>query len=216
MERAELGRLVRERLAGVDGIVRVPSEAIDMFVLRDFLAEDECAALIARIEAERKPSRLMADHPDKAFRTSETCIFDPAEPTARSVGTRIDERLGIAPGHAERLQGQRYAVGQEFKPHHDYLRPTSPYWAEQEKIGGQRTWTAMIFLNVPEAGGETFFPHLRLKIPPRAGSLLTWNNLDGRGEPNPHSLHQGLPVLAGVKYVATRWYRERPWGVRTG
>jgi len=24
-------------------------------------------------------------------------------------------------------------------------------------------------------------------------------------------LHQGMPVEQGVKYVLTKWYRERPW-----
>jgi prolyl 4-hydroxylase len=25
------------------------------------------------------------------------------------------------------------------------------------------------------------------------------------------ALHQGLPVEAGLKYIITKWYRERPW-----
>ena len=45
------------------------------------------------------------------------------------------------------------------------------------------------------------------------GTLLIWNNLNAEGEPNTNTLHQGMPVLAGVKYVITKWYRERPWGV---
>ena len=70
----------------------------------------------------------------------------------------------------------------------------------------------MTFLNVPQQGGETFFKRIGVKITPRRGSLVTWNNLDARGDPNAHSLHQGMPVLAGVKYIITKWYRERPWG----
>jgi prolyl 4-hydroxylase len=212
MDRVEAGKVVRDRLARVRGIVRVPSDSIEMFILRDFVNAAECAALVAMIEASRKPSRLMTDHPDPGFRTSETCNFDLAAPAVQLVERRLHALTGIEPGHGERLQGQRYAVGQEFKPHHDYLRTSSPYWSRQERIGGQRTWTAMAFLNLPEAGGETFFPRLNLKIPPRRGSLVTWNNLDEHGEPNEFSLHQGMPVRAGVKYVFTKWYRERPWG----
>ena len=26
-------------------------------------------------------------------------------------------------------------------------------------------------------------------------------------------IHQGMPVVAGVKYIITKWYRERPWGI---
>ena len=34
--------------------------------------------------------------------------------------------------------------------------------------------------------------------------------MDSKGEPNPYSIHQGMPVLSGVKYI-TKWHRERPW-----
>ena len=44
-----------------------------------------------------------------------------------------------------------------------------------------------------------------------AGNLLVWNNLDAIGEPNHYSLHQGMPVTAGGKYIITKWHRERPW-----
>ena len=48
-------------------------------------------------------------------------------------------------------------------------------------------------------------------IPELAGHLLIWNNLDGDGRGNTFSLHQGMPVTAGVKYIITKWNRERPW-----
>ena len=31
------------------------------------------------------------------------------------------------------------------------------------------------------------------------------------GSPNPASLHHGMKVRAGTKYVITKWFRERPW-----
>jgi prolyl 4-hydroxylase len=110
------------------------------------------------------------------------------------------------------VQGQRYAIGQQFKPHHDFFYTDQGYYKAEAESGGQRTWTAMAFLNAPEGGGQTAFPELDLKIAPRAGNLLVWNNMDSDGEPNRFTLHQGMPVIAGVKYVITKWYRERPWG----
>ena len=32
------------------------------------------------------------------------------------------------------------------------------------------------------------------------------------GSVNPSTIHQGMKVRAGVKYVITKWFRERPWG----
>ena len=216
MYRIDIGARVRARLELVADIKRVPSPAVDMFLLRGFLSERECEALIAMIEKDRKPSQLLSSgNPDANFRTSETCILDGNDPVVRDVEAKLTDLLGIEPQHGEALQGQRYAVGQQFKPHHDYLRTTEAYWAKQERVGGQRTWTAMAFLSVPETGGETYFPRIDVKIPPRAGSLVMWNNLDAKGEPNTDTLHQGLPVLTGTKHIITKWYRERPWGVES-
>jgi prolyl 4-hydroxylase len=41
--------------------------------------------------------------------------------------------------------------------------------------------------------------------------LLIWNNALPDGRPNEGTMHAGMPVVKGVKYVITRWYRTRPW-----
>ena len=102
----------------------------------------------------------------------------------QTIEAKLTGLLGIDPLHGETIQGQRYAVGQQFKPHHDFFYRDQPYWPEMEKSGGQRTWTAMIFLNEPEGGGQTAFPKASVKVTPRTGNLLAWNNLDAIGEPN--------------------------------
>jgi prolyl 4-hydroxylase len=79
------------------------------------------------------------------------------------------------------------------------------------KSGGQRCWTAMIYLSPVEAGGETHFPLCEFAVPPREGMILMWNNMMPDGTPNRQSLHAALPVERGVKYVVTKWFRERPW-----
>jgi prolyl 4-hydroxylase len=211
-DRIQIGTAVRARLQSTPGVLKVPAQDLDLFVYRGFLAPSDCAALIQRIDAHRQPSKILADHPDPEFRTSETCNLDPDDPLTRRVEARIGTLMGIDPAHGETIQGQRYAPGQQFKPHHDFFHTSEPYWPQQERIGGQRTWTAMIFLNAPEAGGHTNFPKAKVKIAPKAGNLLAWNNLDACGEPNDNSLHQGMPVEAGTKYIITKWYRERPWG----
>ena len=212
MYRMDIGAEVRARLLDTPGVMKVPAQDLDLFVRRDFLGPADCAALIKQIDADRQPSKILADSPDPEFRTSETCNLSPKAPLTRRIEARITGLMGIDPEHGETIQGQRYAPGQQFKAHHDFFYTSEAYWEEMDKVGGQRTWTVMIFLNTPEAGGQTFFPKAKVKITPRAGNLLTWNNLDPYGEPNEQSLHQGCPVEAGVKYIITKWYRERPWG----
>ena len=207
-----IGTEVRERLLATPAALKIPSNDLDIFIVREFLNEAECGKLIEMIDASRIPSQLLAPTADPEFRTSESCNLDPTNAFVRSIEAKITALLGIDPFHAETMQGQRYAVGQQFKAHHDYFHYDQPYWQEMKKSGGQRTWTAMIFLNEPESGGETAFPEAALKVAPRAGNLLAWNNMDRLGQPNPYSLHQGMPVTGGVKYIITKWHREGVWG----
>ena len=68
-----------------------------------------------------------------------------------------------------------------------------------------------VYLNTPGAGGATRFKTIDRTIPPERGKLLCWNNLLPDGRPNGATLHQGMKVRRGVKYIITKWYRERPW-----
>ena len=70
----------------------------------------------------------------------------------------------------------------------------------------------MIYLNDVEAGGGTRFGVPKKIVQPETGKLLAWNNRRPDGRPNPNTLHHGMKVRKGVKYVITKWYRERPWG----
>jgi prolyl 4-hydroxylase len=125
--------------------------------------------------------------------------------------TRIDELLGIDRSHGETLQGQRYTAGQEFRPHNDWFAPASPAWATEHPRGGQRAFTAMVYLNDVADGGETEFSRLDIAVSPRAGTLLVWNNADENGVPNPWTVHAGKRFPQGAKYIVTKWYRAGRW-----
>ena len=210
--RSDSAARVRERIVHYPGAVRIPASDVELYIVRNFLSLEECAALVALIDADRVPSPVVADDPVPSYRTSETCYLYPGPDAVAVVESKLDELTGIESIFGEPLQGQRYAVGQEFKPHHDVFDTTQHYWRNQVPIGGQRTWSAMTFLNEPTEGGRTNFPTAGVVIAPKAGNLVIWNNMDVLGRPNPGSLHQGMPVEQGVKYVLTKWYRERPWG----
>ena len=203
---------VRARLLANPAVTRVPAPGLELFVCRDFIGEADRRALIARIDAIREPSRIVGEHPDPDYRTSETCNLDPNAALTRRIEAKLADLTGLDPALGETIQGQRYAAGQQFKAHHDYFSVDRPGWEEQARLGGQRTWTVMIFLNAPQAGGQTCFPDAKVKITPKPGNLLAWNNLLDDGAPNERTLHRGMPVEAGTKYIITKWYRERPWG----
>jgi prolyl 4-hydroxylase len=70
----------------------------------------------------------------------------------------------------------------------------------------------MIYLNAAEAGGATRFKAIGKTFQPETGKLLAWNNRRPDGSGNPNTLHHGMKVRKGLKYVITKWYREREWG----
>ena len=196
------------RLRALPGVQRVPDPRLELFVVRDFLDGPTCAALTDRIDLGRRPSTLADDLGEAAFRTSETCDLNSEDPLVAGVNLRISQLIGLDEALGEPLQGQRYAPGQEFKPHTDTFEPGRADYFLHCATRGQRTWTAMAYLNAVEEGGATRFRILGKTIQAEAGKLLVWNNLLPGGQPNPATLHQGMKVRRGVKYILTRWYRE--------
>ncbi len=194
------------------GVQRIPSPKLTLFVRRDFLSAELCAALIAQIDAVRRPSTIADATGEAGFRTSETGDLDADDPVVREVEAAITTLTGLDPAHGEPLQGQRYAVGQEFKGHTDYFEPNGADFERYCSVAGNRTWTVMIYLNEPEAGGATRFKAVDKIIQPETGKLVCWNNRRPDQSMNPATLHQGMKVRAGTKYVVTKWFRERPWG----
>lgn len=203
---------VAPRLTVDPRAIQVPEKRVELFFVREFLGPSECAAICELIDQERRPSTIADSNGQEAFRTSETCDLDDNHPLVSSVNNTLSELTGIPEGLGEPIQGQRYAVGQEFKPHTDTFNPGGPDFYEHCADMGQRTWTAMLFLNEPEAGGATRFKTLKKNFQPETGKLLLWNNLKPDGRPNNSTLHQGMPVRKGTKYIITKWYRQLPSG----
>ncbi|HEY9554198.1 prolyl hydroxylase family protein [Allosphingosinicella sp.] len=200
-----------DQLSRTPGVQRVPSPKLDLFIRKRFLEPEECARLVALIDAERRPSTIADDSGDGLFRTSETCDLDSRDPDVARVEERVAAATGLDPAHGEPVQGQRYAEGQEFKAHTDYFEPTGADFARYCSVAGQRTWTVMIYLNEPAAGGATRFKTIGKTVQPEIGKLLAWNNLRPDGGVNVNTLHHGMKVRVGTKYIITKWFRERPW-----
>lgn len=206
------GGAIVARLGGTPGVQRVPSPKLTLFLKRDFLNPHTCAALIGLIDAHRRPSTIADSNGDAAYRTSETCDLAAENPVVQRVEAAITALTGLGAPFGEPLQGQRYAVGQEFKAHTDYFEPSGRDYHRFCDVAGNRTWTVMVYLNQPEAGGATRFKAIDKTIQPETGKLVAWSNRRLDGSLNPATLHHGMKVRAGVKYVITKWFRERPWG----
>nr|WP_202386218.1 2OG-Fe(II) oxygenase [Allopontixanthobacter confluentis] len=194
------------------GVLRVPTSLLEIYQQREFLDPVLCSKLISLIDSGRRPSTIADDNGDLSFRTSETCDL----PAAHLAVMELERRLGllarIPANLGEAVQGQRYDVGQEFKPHTDFFTPGGEDFERYCAQAGQRTWTFMVYLNTVESGGGTRFKAAGKIFQPETGKILCWNNLRHDGTVNPHTLHHGMKVRKGLKYVITKWYREKPWG----
>jgi prolyl 4-hydroxylase len=210
--RAGIGHRVGATLDNTSGLWRLTSSTarpVQLYVHGNFLTSEECTALCGQIDSNTYPSPLYEKEKYDGVRTSYSCNLNSHDPLVGEIDTRIANLLAIDRSWGEPLQGQRYQTGQQFKEHADFFYVDQPYWTEYEPHGGQRTWTAMIYLNLPERGGATGFKFLNLAIAPMLGRMLIWNNMALDGSPNPWTLHEGQPVEAGTKYIVTKWYRER-------
>lgn len=116
--------------------------------------------------------------------------------------------------HLEGWQFIKYDVGGEYVPHFDFDGNLDN---RHNKIrlansGGLRLKSIIIYLNENFEGGETAFTKINLKIKPETGKLLIWENIHENRKLNTDSLHAGLPVTKGTKYVLITWLRESPFG----
>jgi prolyl 4-hydroxylase len=108
--------------------------------------------------------------------------------------------------NGEGLQVLRYGPGAEYKPHYDYFDPAHSGTPLILKRGGQRVASLVCYLNTPEHGGETVFPDVQLEVAPVRGNAVFFSY--DRAHPATRTLHGGAPVVAGEKWVATKWLRE--------
>lgn len=183
----------------------------DVRVLDDFLSRDECGSLISMAVNRMSRSQVVdansgASKTDVS-RTSYGTFFKRGEnELVAAIERRISERVGIPIEHGEGLQVLRYGVGEEYKPHQDYFSTNELVAAKHLQRGGQRVLTFLVYLNTPLLGGATCFPDAGIEVGARQGRALAF------AYPKPDAalktLHGGMPVLAGEKWVITKWFRE--------
>lgn len=114
--------------------------------------------------------------------------------------------------NGEGIQILNYKIGGEYKTHFDYFPPGDPGSHLHIANGGQRVSTLIMYLNDVEAGGETIFPSINLSVVPKKGSAVYFEYCNSKSQVDPLTLHGGVPVVAGEKWIATKWMRQRRYG----
>jgi prolyl 4-hydroxylase len=192
--------------------LRLQSTRPHVMTVDGLLSAEECRLLVANAESHLQRSRTVDPETGlpmaQEIRTSSDAALDPIleDLALRCVQSRMAAAAGVRLDQAEHLVVLRYEPGQEYRPHRDYRPPSSIERDRPE--AGNRLRTICVYLNEVEAGGQTEFPVAGLKVEPRPGRAVIFDNLHPDGTPDVDSLHAGLPVERGEKWLATLWLRQ--------
>jgi hypothetical protein len=126
------------------------------------------------------------------------------------IHARIAHTLGLPQACFEPTQVLHYAAGQRFAPHFDFLHSAEPGHAADLAKRGQRVATFLVYLNEDYQQGETDFPRLNFRFKGRTGDALAFANVDPSLQPDPRTLHAGLPPANGEKWLMSQWIRSQP------
>jgi prolyl 4-hydroxylase len=182
-----------------------------VIVFGGLLSDDECEGLMglaaARLSRSETVDNATGGNELNPGRTSDGMFFERGEkPLIAVIEQRISELLNWPLNHGEGLQILRYRPGAEYRPHHDYFDPVHPGTPRILERGGQRVGTLVMYLNTPQAGGATTFPETGFEVAPLRGNAVFFSY--ERAHVSTRTLHGGAPVVAGEKWVATKWLRE--------
>lgn len=126
------------------------------------------------------------------------------------IQTRIS-KIALVPMYTmENSMVMHYDIGEQFRPHYDYLDPGKAAQAADMRKFGQRLATCLIYLNEEFEGAETSFPKIGQKFRCNKGGALLFANVDLNGQPDPQTLHAGLPPTRGEKWLFSQWIRSGP------
>lgn len=180
-------------------------------VLENVLTAAECDELIEMARPRLNRSLTVdkaGQHQVDQARTSSGMFFGLGENAfIQGIEKRLAGLVDMPADHGEGLQILHYEPGQQYEPHFDWFDPAQPGFATITAAGGQRVASIIIYLNTPAGGGGTNFPRVGLTVTARRGAAVYFAYEGG----DQISLHAGLPVSSGEKWIATKWLRERPY-----
>lgn len=185
-----------------------------VWIFDKFLTDQECDEII-RIADERLERSTVTESQTggsviENTRTSDGMFIQKYENDfIQKVDSLIEEITRWPVQKQEPLQVLRYNVGGEYTSHNDYFNENDPGTKALTATSGNRVGTFLIYLSDVEEGGATLFTDIGLKVKPRKGCAAMFSY------PQPNStsktLHAGMPVTKGVKWLGVKWMRKLPF-----
>jgi hypothetical protein len=109
-------------------------------------------------------------------------------------------QYGILMDYIEAVNFVKYGLGQHFQVHADH---GFSYSCSVSTVG---------YLNDNFEGGATQFPKINKKFKPKKYSGILFYPMNKNGDKcHENSLHAGMPITKGQKYIANVWIRDKKY-----
>jgi predicted 2-oxoglutarate/Fe(II)-dependent dioxygenase YbiX len=195
----------------VPPVPRQISEAPRVWTVQNFATAEICDWIIAKARG-RTRRAMVGDAQSVRIdqkRTNSSFGMDIVESglVALLLRFRIMGITSVSVTHMEPPNILHYAEGEEFAAHYDWIAGAGPE--------GNRLATFLLYLNDDYDGGELAFLKTGLRHKGARGDGVFFANLLD-GKPDPLTLHAGLPVIRGEKWLLSQWIRGRPYSVASG
>jgi prolyl 4-hydroxylase len=176
-----------------------------ILIIDDFISKDDCDQIILKYKDKvRKQSTISGSSTN--YRNSSSLILDRDCPTLSQISRNIKINLSSDINFFEKPQIHKYEKDQEYLDHYD-ARDIKQI---NEINFHQRRNTAIIYLNEDFYGGSTYFKQKNITIIPKQARLLIFENcFKGTDYIHPLSMHSGLKVTKGIKWILSLWSRKR-------
>ncbi|MEV0363114.1 prolyl hydroxylase family protein [Nocardia fusca] len=204
-------RVIHAHDRTIHALLRIEKPQLILF--DNVLSADECDRIIELSEKRLVPSTTINPatgiFEQDETRASESCMFGLSEDSfIDNIDRRFSALMNRPLEFGEGLQVVRYRTGGQYLPHFDFAPPGDPGVIEHLSGGGQRAATLIVYLNDVEAGGGTSFPEAGISFSPRKGQAVYFRYSNNLGQLDAATIHAGLPVLAGEKWIINKWMRR--------
>ena len=175
------------------------------------MSEEECEFLIGWSARYLRPAEIVDQTSGQAkqsrLRTNSVGVLWPTHQdlVVHALNLRLAAATGLPVEQGEMINVLMYRPREEYRAHFDFF----PLEAAKADPSGQRSRTLLVFLNTDYEGGETHFISAGLKVKGAVGDAVLFHNCDASGAPDRSSLHAGMPIVNGQKWLLSKWWREK-------
>ena len=198
-----------------DNNLEVLSKDPRIIVIKNFLSNEICDHFVKLSDG--KLERALVSSETKGIvskgRSGSNCwINHNKDDITLSVANRISNIVEIPLENTESFQIIYYDKSQEYFNHYDAWDFNDIERSKRNlNKGGQRLFTALVYLNNVEEGGSTKFTKLNIDVKAEKGKLLIFENVyEDTNIRHYYSEHAGKPIINGEKYAFNLWFRECP------